>query len=326
MPSPPLEPNDPESSPARVPALLRVAAPCDAEWDGMTGSGRVRRCQRCSNHVYSFSSMPREEADALVRRTEGRSPGAMYQRADGTVMACDCPVGLKGRRIRRVAFAALGAGLLVAAGLSLASLRPTAAHPDEAPVKVEVAAPSSAPSVEAPTPSPPGSGGQAARSGGPTEVPSSAHGGAPRPDMTRVLLERTVCFGVCPAYTVAIDADGTVTYEGKDFVRVHGKQVRHIDPGAVEKLFEHVASAHFFELRERYSMSITDNPTALLSVTTGGHTRKVEDYPPCHKGETFGTPTPPALCALEHEVDALAKTDAWVECPSDGRESYCEKR
>ena len=41
--------------------------------------------------------------------------------------------------------------------------------------------------------------------------------------VTEVGLERTRCFGTCPAYTVLIRSDGTFRYRGEDFVERKGE-------------------------------------------------------------------------------------------------------
>src|SRR5205085_722560 len=41
--------------------------------------------------------------------------------------------------------------------------------------------------------------------------------------VSEIALERTRCFGTCPAYSVVIKADGTFTYTGKDFVTRKGE-------------------------------------------------------------------------------------------------------
>ncbi|XXY19401.1 cell division protein ZapB [Sorangium sp. So ce216] len=106
----------------RVPLLdsLRVASPCTASWDEMAGDDRVRFCQRCEKNVYNLSEMPRDEAERLVRAAAGDLCVRLYQRADGTVLTADCPVGVSRRRIRNLTAAAVGGGLL-AAGMALAS-------------------------------------------------------------------------------------------------------------------------------------------------------------------------------------------------------------
>src|SRR5262245_14282400 len=82
---------------------LRVAAPCPASWDDMTGNERVRFCGSCRLHVYNLSEMARDEAERLVRETEGRLCVRFYRRADGTVLTQDCQAGARWvwRRSRR---------------------------------------------------------------------------------------------------------------------------------------------------------------------------------------------------------------------------------
>jgi hypothetical protein len=47
-----------------------------------------------------------------------------------------------------------------------------------------------------------------------------------------ITLERTVCYGTCPSYKVTLTGDGTVVYEGQNFVRVQGRQEKKIHPAA----------------------------------------------------------------------------------------------
>lgn len=93
---------------------LRIASPCHVSWDGMQGDDRVRHCGSCQKNVYDLSNMTRDDAEALLQKTEGRVCVRFYKRSDGTVLTQDCPVGLA--RVRR-RLALIGAG--VAAGLGL---------------------------------------------------------------------------------------------------------------------------------------------------------------------------------------------------------------
>ncbi len=94
---------------------VRVASPCHAAWDDMSGDDRVRHCGRCEKNVYNLSGMTRAEAEALVRRTEGELCIRFYRRADGTVLTRDCPVGLAALRRPAYLIAALAAAFLLAA-------------------------------------------------------------------------------------------------------------------------------------------------------------------------------------------------------------------
>src|SRR5215813_14428582 len=99
-------------------ASLRVASPCHASWDDMTGDDRVRFCTACSLNVYNFAAMTGDEVRSLIANSTGRVCGRLYRRSDGTLITRDCPVGLRAvrRRVRRLV------GAVFATVLSLGSL------------------------------------------------------------------------------------------------------------------------------------------------------------------------------------------------------------
>lgn len=90
---------------------LRIASPCSVGWETMSGDERVRHCQLCRLNVYNVSEMTAPEVRALFVKSEGRICGRLYQRADGTVITKDCPVGFRAyqKRAARMAGAALAA-------------------------------------------------------------------------------------------------------------------------------------------------------------------------------------------------------------------------
>lgn len=89
---------------------VRIASPCNADWKAMTGDEQTRYCDKCAKNVYNLSAMTTAQAEALIREKEGDLCVRYYQRADGTVMTADCPVGVRKKRIKTVAFvAAFGA-------------------------------------------------------------------------------------------------------------------------------------------------------------------------------------------------------------------------
>src|SRR4051812_18259076 len=84
-----------------------------------------------------------------------------------------------------------------------------------------------------------------------------------------IKLERTVCYGQCPAYCVSIDAKGNVTCDGTLFVRVLGRQTDRIPISKVAALVETVERIRFFELGDTYRQLVTDLPTTFVTVTRG---------------------------------------------------------
>jgi hypothetical protein len=92
---------------------VRVAAPCNVDWDSMYGNERVRFCDQCKLNVYNLSEMTKTEAERLVGQAEGRVCIRYYQRRDGSILTRNCPVGVAAlkRRLSLVA-SAIGSGLL----------------------------------------------------------------------------------------------------------------------------------------------------------------------------------------------------------------------
>jgi hypothetical protein len=89
---------------------LRIATPCKANWDEMTGDDRARFCGECKLTVYNISEMTSDEAHTFLSDQTGRTCARIYQRADGTIITRDCPAGVW--RKRRLAL--IGTGLAAA--------------------------------------------------------------------------------------------------------------------------------------------------------------------------------------------------------------------
>ena len=82
---------------------IKIASPCKADWNEMTGDERARFCSLCQHHVYNFSSMTGHEIAELIKEREGkRTCVRFYRRKDGTMMTKDCPVGYQQRRRRAI--------------------------------------------------------------------------------------------------------------------------------------------------------------------------------------------------------------------------------
>jgi hypothetical protein len=98
---------------------IRVASPCSANWEEMTGDDQSRFCGHCNKHVYNLSSMSSEAIARLIQEKEGKLCGRFYRRADGTILTADCPVGVHhriGRKRRLAMIAGSLAGLLSLGG------------------------------------------------------------------------------------------------------------------------------------------------------------------------------------------------------------------
>jgi hypothetical protein len=131
------------------------------------------------------------------------------------------------------------------------------------------------------------------------------------PKDTVITLERTACFGTCPVYLVNVDAKGNVIYEGKQFVRMQGRQTARIPSAQVAAILRTAERVGFFDLRDKYVAienpdgtvtHVTDLPTTYVKITSGGRSKRVEDY--------IGAP--PGLRELEREIDSATRSKRWV--------------
>lgn len=93
---------------------IKVASPCPANWDEMYGDNRKRFCGECKLNVYNLSGMNRDEAENLIQNAEGRLCVRFYQRADGTVITEDCPVGWAKVKQRARVYATAAFSLIIA--------------------------------------------------------------------------------------------------------------------------------------------------------------------------------------------------------------------
>lgn len=114
---------------------IRVASPCPASWDAMTGDRRVRACSHCNQNVFNLSAMSRADAEELVRSTAGNLCAQYYQRTDGSILLADCEVGVARRRTQKRL--AAGAALMLAGSATLA-MWPKPPRPTAAAVRVPV--------------------------------------------------------------------------------------------------------------------------------------------------------------------------------------------
>jgi hypothetical protein len=131
-----------------------------------------------------------------------------------------------------------------------------------------------------------------------------------------ITLRRTPCYGICPAYTLEIFADGRVIYHGERFVSITGTREQEISAAAVSSLVDGFAGIHYFDLKDEYETkqypdgtieAITDQPTTYTSVRVGILVKSIRDY-------AFA---PEELSEMEWEVDRLVNTHQWIHGDDD---------
>ena len=101
---------------------IRIASPCPADWEKMTGDESVRHCSECNLNVYNFSAMTEREIRQLIAANQGRRLCTrFYRRADGTILTRNCPWSV--RQMARKASRFASAVLTACMGVTLAAAK-----------------------------------------------------------------------------------------------------------------------------------------------------------------------------------------------------------
>jgi len=126
-------------------------------------------------------------------------------------------------------------------------------------------------------------------------------------DNVIITLERTACFGFCPVYKITVHGDGTVMYEGKDFVETQGKTETTIDQAKIKQLISEFEEIDYFSFNGEYTeRTITDASSAITSISINGNTKTVEHY----HGD-FNAPE--ELTELEDRIDEIVNSKQWIQ-------------
>jgi hypothetical protein len=118
-----------------------------------------------------------------------------------------------------------------------------------------------------------------------------------------VTLERSTCFGFCPSYTIKIEGNGKVSYEGRENVKVKGAQTAQITPEAVKALVDEFFAIDYFALQDSFDSPITDVAHYVTSLSIDGKVKRVFDR----------DGAPKKLQKLEDKIDEAAGSTQWVE-------------
>ena len=131
------------------------------------------------------------------------------------------------------------------------------------------------------------------------------------PKIDSITLERTSCYGTCPIYTVTVRRDGTVTYDGKQFVAVTGHHSSKISSEQFQQLVHEIQRIGFFSLQDEYTFkenpdgsieAVTDLPTTITTVRAGKLRKRIKNY--------YGGPE--SLAEFEKLIDKIAGSSAWT--------------
>lgn len=128
----------------------------------------------------------------------------------------------------------------------------------------------------------------------------------PLPADAEIRLERSECFGPCPAYRISIHRDGKTVFEGFRNVFVIGRIEEAGSPAAFTALLEQFRQARFMNLDDGYILPVLHAPAVTLTLRLGSTEKKIVDY----RGLKAGMP--PVIAELEQAVDDFARSVRWT--------------
>src|SRR6266550_2811445 len=138
------------------------------------------------------------------------------------------------------------------------------------------------------------------------------------PNDTFITLERSGCYGTFPIYKLAISADGTVTFEGRQFVKVKGIVKGNISLEKLRQLIAQFDKAKYFSLHDKYETAKdgcpdiwTDMPTAITSIRINRRVKSISHYHGCQI-DPGQSPYPKRLTVLENQIDDIVGTQQWI--------------
>ena len=121
------------------------------------------------------------------------------------------------------------------------------------------------------------------------------------PDKPAIITQQaTPCFGACPAYTIHIYNNRTVTLKAEKFLRMEGDFVARLKQKELDRLVQ-LFDSRIFDFKDEYTAQISDMPSVYLTFNYNNRQKQILDY--------YGAPE--ELKQLEHEVFALINKLNW---------------
>jgi hypothetical protein len=135
-------------------------------------------------------------------------------------------------------------------------------------------------------------------------------------ESTVIVIERSICFGLCPDYTLTMSGLGRVEFDGREFVCATGRHTAAADPLEVSRLVRAMVAAGYPGYSWEQGNLATDSPTVRTSLKHEGDRYEIEHY----HGDTGA---PRWLRAMENEIDRVAGTQRWLPFRGEGWSALC---
>ena len=135
-----------------------------------------------------------------------------------------------------------------------------------------------------------------------------------------ITLERTVCFGMCPAYQLTVDRTGSVSFVSRNPRDSSRTAAGRVAPSALDSLYAQAVRIGFFALPDTLmgnptycARRATDLPGATVTITTNAGTKSVNDYHGCAADTPAASEQLSELRIFEAAIDTLTGSSRWIQ-------------
>lgn len=135
-----------------------------------------------------------------------------------------------------------------------------------------------------------------------------------------IVLERSRCFGACPAYRLTLRADRRISFTPVGRSALTPAEDSSLTRAQFAWLVDAAARSGFFALppviagsRELCPLRATDHPTVTVTIFRPDSAVSVVDYHGCYTDTNLGAaPAVRTLRHFENQIDSIARTKRWL--------------
>lgn len=135
-----------------------------------------------------------------------------------------------------------------------------------------------------------------------------------------ITLERTVCFGMCPAYQVTVDRTGSVSFVSRNPRDSSRTAAGRVSASVLDSLYARAVRIGFFALPDTLignstfcSRYPTDLPGATVTINTNAGAKSVNDYHGCAANTPAASEQLSELRIFEAAIDTLTGSSRWIQ-------------
>lgn len=120
-------------------------------------------------------------------------------------------------------------------------------------------------------------------------------------DILIISLEKTPCYGPCPAYKMEIFSSGLVRFKGESNHKMIGNYESSLHQEDLQKIVQRFRDSNFFKFKNQYTGNVSDLPTTYIYFKDQSNEKTIQDY----------YNAPEQLKELEQVVENLIPTLPW---------------